>query len=104
MGGLKPTRVALVCVDFQVSLGEVEIALGDDLVQGEFAAALEFAGTAMTENVLFFWDLNGPSSLAAVAMSLVFRHADDPVFFGRWVGELCGGSLLVLSCDVESIV
>jgi hypothetical protein len=71
---VRPTRVALVRVDLQVSLGKVEVALGDDLVECELAAALVFASPAVAEDVFLFWDLNGPGGLATVAVSLVFRH------------------------------
>lgn len=33
------TGIALVGVDLEIALGQVEVGLGDDLVQGEFSAA-----------------------------------------------------------------
>jgi hypothetical protein len=41
------TAVALVCIYLEIALGEVEVGLRDDLVQGEFAATLQLASTAV---------------------------------------------------------
>jgi len=68
------TRVALVAVHLQITLGQVEVLLGDDLVKCEFAATHEFAGGAVAEYVTLFRDLGGPSDLAAVALTFVLRH------------------------------
>jgi len=55
----------------------MEVALGDDLVEGEFTATLELAGGAVAEDVLLFGDLGGPGDLAAMAVSLIFGHGDE---------------------------
>lgn len=65
------TRVALVGVDLQVALCQVEVLLGDDLVEGEFAASHDFAGSAVAENMSLLGDLSGPGGGAAVALAFV---------------------------------
>ena len=47
------TTIAFVGVDLQISLGEVKVGFGDDLVQGKFSAADDFAGAAVAED----WDI-----------------------------------------------
>lgn len=64
-------RVALVGVDFEIALGELESVLVGELVQSEIAAGLELAGVAVAENVRLrvLRKLDLPFHGAAVAMS-----------------------------------
>lgn len=41
------TAIALVGVGFQVALGDLEVVLGDDGVEGAFTAGEELAGVAV---------------------------------------------------------
>jgi len=68
------TRVALVAVHLQITLGQVEVLLGNDLVEGELAAAHNFASGAMAEDVFLLRDFGGPCGLAAMALTFVLRH------------------------------
>jgi hypothetical protein len=52
--------VALVGIHFQFTLGELEGVLRNDLVGGEFATAHDFAGSAVTQDVLLGLDVGGP--------------------------------------------
>lgn len=87
------TRVALVCVDLQVAAGELEVVLGNDLVEcksttrevlayttvatvmsvspsrGEYKASLP---KHMALSVR--WKLGSPCSLATMALSVVRCH------------------------------
>lgn len=45
------TTVSLVCVYFQITLGELEGLFRSDCVQGELSTRLELAGVAMAKNV-----------------------------------------------------
>jgi len=67
--------VALNCVG---ALGDLEVGLGNDLVEGEGTAGEDLAGVAVAENValLFLVKGGGPLSSAAVADSVERRHVD----------------------------
>lgn len=74
------TRITLVGIHLQIALGQVEVGLGDDLVQRELAPAHQLAGAAVAEDVSFLGDLGGPFGGAAVALALVLRHCKDLLF------------------------
>ena len=59
---------------FKSPLVRLRVALGDDLVEREFAAGLHLAGSAVAEDVLLLGNFHAPLSLAAVALALVLRH------------------------------
>lgn len=71
---MEHTTVTLVGVDLEFALGEVEVVLGNDLVQGEFTTTQNFASAAVAENVSLFGDFDRVLDFAAMALSLVFRH------------------------------
>jgi hypothetical protein len=51
-GGEKHTRVALVCVLSEIlALGDLQVRLGDDLVEGVCAAGELLAGVAVTKSI-----------------------------------------------------
>jgi hypothetical protein len=66
--------IALVGVDLQFALGQLEVVLGNDLVEREFTTAHQLARAAVAEDVLLLGDFGGPGDLPAVALSFVLRH------------------------------
>lgn len=87
------TRVSLVGVGLQVALGELEGIFWCELVEGEFAAGLEFAGVAVAEDVRLGvrGELDLPFDGAAVAVAFeCIGH------FGCWFEAVVGTSGIVL--------
>lgn len=74
VGGV--ARISFVSVNLQFALGQLEVVLVDDLVQGVVSAALELTGCAVAEDVVLrvFWQLSCPGDSAAVASSVIGRH------------------------------
>lgn len=64
----------MVGVGLHITLGDLDVVFGDDLVEGVGASTKELAGVTMAQNVRAFLELDLPFCLAAVALSVFDRH------------------------------
>jgi len=78
------TRVTGVSVSLDVVLafGDLQILLGDNLVQGIRSTTKSLAGITMAKNVRPLFKLDLPLHLAAMALCLIGRH-DCRILIGR---------------------
>lgn len=86
--------VSFVGIDFQVTLGELEVVLGSKLVQGKFTTRLKLASITVAEDVTLriLRELDLPFDSAAVAVAFEVGHIDAVMCLGRRdkiVRQLC---------------